>query len=233
MLSVFPLLLLFFFLGGGAGRPKNHATFIMRCCNLGSHMNFLTLANGVHDQRTLRLDYSSSMCCMFVLAKKVGKWHSKEIYTNNYKYTTFKLHMKHGEQNQSSSIISPFFIVGIHIFLWFFVFAAHCQAITSSFQPQNRSILHWTASKRWGELVRQVQCVIVKQGWQNGDSKTSEKGKFLNFYWTTRQEIRCFVEQCRNWDGKDTERLDWDDTIMIGNCHHHVLAVIFFPACKG
>ena len=133
-----------FFFGGGAGRPKNHATFIMRCCNLGSHMNFLTLANGVHDQRTLRLDYSSSMCCMFVLAKKVGKWHSKEIYTNNYKYTTFKLHMKHGEQNQSSSIISPFFIVGIHIFLWFFVFAAHCQAITSSFQPQNRSILHWT-----------------------------------------------------------------------------------------
>ena len=52
----FPFLFFFFWGGGGQGGLKNHATFIMCCCNLGSHMTFLALANGVHDQRTLRLD---------------------------------------------------------------------------------------------------------------------------------------------------------------------------------
>ena len=152
-------------------------------------------------------DLISSMCCMFVLAKKVGKWHSKQIYTNNYKYTAFKLHNQRGEQNQSSSIISPFFIVGIHIFLcssnWMQIdeisspkrkktHVAHKQAIFRAahnkplhqvFNHKNRSILHWTLGHGGLQAMGWIgptgaSSVIVKQGWQNGDSKTSEKVSF-------------------------------------------------------
>lgn len=145
-------------------------------------------------------DLISSMCCMFVLAKKVGKWHSKQIYTNNYKYTAFKLQMKQGEQNQSSSIISPFFIVGSHIFLCLSHITSHYTKFSTTKQIDS-SLNFWpwrhpSDGVNWSDrcnawLLNEVDRMKI-------DSKTSPKVSLKETSReTTRQKNTMFSRTCR------------------------------------